>query len=141
MILVLDAHVEAQYAFDGQCVENRQEPRLQRIGIDHDGNARRQQFAAIGQTDLAQHLVFEHDDLPGKSRQMLAGLCRPARRAALQKDLAETLLEQPDPLADGRRRDVQPPRCGFEATLLENRSEGSQLGVVDFHELDSLTIA
>ena len=88
-----DAYIQAQHALDRQCVEHREKPRLQRVGIDRKRYARSGTRIAIGQADRTQHLVFEHRHLPGESRQLFPRIGRQTRRTALQKDLAETLLE------------------------------------------------
>jgi hypothetical protein len=65
--------------------------------------------------------------------QRATGLGRHARRTATDQHATQPLLEQLDALADRRRRQVQPPRGGFEAAFVQNGFEGGELARVESH--------
>ncbi|MBB4756061.1 hypothetical protein FHT15_000716 [Xanthomonas campestris] len=133
MVLIVHLHIEQKTMCAMQRRQGRQEPGLQRVVVDGDGQRARMPGAAVAGKEIGNRFGLQHLHRLHAAQQALAGRSGAAGSLADHQYLAEPVFQCLDPLRNCRRRHRQPPRSGVEAAFLENGSECSQLRMQQIH--------
>ncbi|MNN57156.1 hypothetical protein D3C81_1721250 [compost metagenome] len=102
--------------------------------VDRDRDAGARQFA-VGDADALERIALQQGGLFGQLHQHLAFQRGLGGDAAFDQQLADPVLQRLDPLRYRRGGDVQRLGCALEAAFTDHRCQGTQLRMVDAHEL------